>query len=128
MNQYFNVIHKLLQLRLVDTKGFWEGQIAIKQRNYVDINVPFDEVKEIRDNSIFMEEKEYSLQDLLNLFLSVPAFLKFAKVKGEDTWNKILQDFINNFLQIMKVPLETEPSTIKLKARHDYFVVMGRNS
>ena len=92
----------------------------------MDINVPFEEVKEIRDNSIFMEVKEYSLQDLLNLFLSVPAFLKFAKVKGEDTWNTILQDFVRNFLQILNVPLETDPSTIKLNARHDYFVVMGR--
>ena len=92
----------------------------------MDINVPFEEVKEIRDNSIFMEVNEYSLQDLLNLFLSVPAFLKFAKVKGEDTWNTILQDFIRNFLQILNVPLETDPSTIKLNARHDYFVVMGR--
>ena len=92
----------------------------------MDINVPFEEVKEIRDNSIFMEVNEYSLQDLLNLFLSVPAFLKFAKVKGEDTWNTILQDFVRNFLQILNVPLETDPSTIKLNARHDYFVVMGR--
>jgi hypothetical protein len=92
----------------------------------VDINVPFEEVKEIRDNSIFMEVNEYSLQDLLNLFLSVPAFLKFAKVKGEHTWNMVLQDFVNTFLKILDVPLETDPSTIKLKAKHDYFVVMGR--
>ena len=92
----------------------------------MDINVPFEEVKEIRDNSIFMEVNEYSLQDLLNLFLSVPAFLKFAKVKGEHTWNMVLQDFVNNFLKILDVPLETDPSTIKLKAKHDYFVVMGR--
>ena len=90
----------------------------------MDVNVPFEEVKEIRDNSIFMEVNEYSLQDLLNLFLSVPAFLKFAKVKGEHTWNTILQNFVKNFLQILAVPLKTDPSTIKLKVRHDYFVVM----
>ena len=115
-------------MRVEDTKGFWEGQIGIKQRKYVDIEVPFDEVREIRDNSIFMEIKEYSLQDLLNLFLSVPAFLKFAKVKGEDTWNTILKDFVKKFKEILEVPEDTKPSTIKLKARHDYFVVMGRKS
>ena len=115
-------------MRLEDTKGFWEGQIGIKQRKYVDIVVPFDEVREIRDNSISMEVDEYSLQNLLDLFLSVPAFLKFAKVKGEDTWNSILKDFIKKFKEILEVPEDTEPSTIKLKARHDYFVVMGRKS
>ena len=109
-----------------DTKGFWEGQIGIKQRKYVDINVPFEEVKEIRDNSIFMEVSEYSLQDLLNLFLSVPAFLKFAKEKGEKTWNDVLQKFISNFLEILQLSPDTDPASVKLKARHDYFVIMGR--
>ena len=118
----------ILQLRVEDTKGFWEGQIGIKQRKYVDIEVPFDEVREIRDNSIFKEVKEYSLQDLLNLFLSVPAFLKFAKVKGEETWNNILKEFIKNFLEILELPEDTDPNSIKLKARYDYFVVMGRKS
>ena len=116
----------ILQLRVEDTKGFWEGQIGIKQRKYVDIEVPFDEVREIRDNSIFMEIKEYSLQDLLNLFLSVPAFLKFAKVKGEETWNNVLEEFIKKFLEILELPEDTDPNSVKLKARHDYFVVMGR--
>ena len=73
-----------------------------------------------------MEVQEYSLQDLLNLFLSVPAFLKFAKVKGEDTWKSVLKMFIENFLEILELPANTEPNSIKLKARHDYFVVMGR--
>ena len=75
-----------------------------------------------------MEVEEYSLQDLLNLFLSVPAFLKFAKVKGEETWNNILKEFIKNFLEILELPEDTDPNTIKLKARHDYFIVMGRKS
>lgn len=113
-------------MREEDTKGFWDGQIGIKQRKYVDIHVPFEEVKEIRDNSIFMEVQEYSLQDLLNLFLSVPAFLKFAKVKGEDTWSSVLETFVENFMKILELPPNTEPNSIKLKARHDYFVVMGR--
>ena len=113
-------------MREEDTKGFWDGQIGIKQRKYVDIQVPFEEVKEIRDNSIFMEVQEYSLQDLLNLFLSVPAFLKFAKVKGDDTWTSVLKIFVENFLKILELPANTEPNIVKLKARHDYFVVMGR--
>ena len=75
-----------------------------------------------------MEVQEYSLQDLLNLFLSVPAFLKFAKVKGEDTWKNVLNEFIKTFLEILELPEDTEPSSVKLKARHDYFVVMGRKS
>ena len=75
-----------------------------------------------------MEVDEYSLQNLLDLFLSVPAFLKFAKVKGEDTWNTILKDFIKKFKEILEVPEDADSSTIKLKARHDYFVVMGRQS
>ena len=73
-----------------------------------------------------MEVQEYSLQDLLNLFLSVPAFLKFAKVKGEDTWTSVLKIFIENFLQILELPPNTKPNSIKLKAGHDYFVIMGR--
>ena len=73
-----------------------------------------------------MEVQEYSLQDLLNLFLSVPAFLKFAKVKGEDTWSSVLEAFVENFMKILELPPNTEPNSIKLKARHDYFVVMGR--
>ena len=75
-----------------------------------------------------MEVKEYSLQDLLNLFLSVPAFLKFAKVKGEETWNNVLKEFIKKFLEILELPEDTDPNGIKLTARHDYFVVMGRKS
>ena len=73
-----------------------------------------------------MEVQEYSLQDLLNLFLSVPAFLKFAKAKGDDTWKSVLKIFVDNFLKILELPPNTEPNSIKLKARHDYFVVMGR--
>ena len=65
---------------------------------------------------------------MLNLFLSVPAFLKFAKVKGEETWNNILKEFIKNFLEILELPEDTDPNSIKLKARYDYFVVMGRKS
>ena len=75
-----------------------------------------------------MEVDEYSLQNLLDLFLSVPAFLKFTKVKGKDTWSTILKDFIKKFKEILEVPEDADPSTIKLKARHDYFVVMGRQS
>ena len=115
-------------MREEDTKGFWEGQIGIKQRRYVDIKVPFDEVKEIRDDSIFAEQDNYSLQDLLNLFLSVPAFLKFAEAKGEQTWNSLLQNFINEFLKILDLPLDTDPACVKMKARHKYFLIMGRKS
>ena len=118
----------LFQLREEDTKGFWEGQIGIKQRRYIDIKVPFDDVKEIRDESVFSEKNNYSLQDLLSLFLSVPAFLKFATVKGEHTWNSLLQNFINEFLKILDLPLDTDPVNVKMKARHNYFVIMGRKS
>ena len=49
------------KLREVETKGFWEGQIGIKQRKYVDISVPFNDTFEIRDNSI-SNESETTLQ------------------------------------------------------------------
>ena len=68
----------------------------------------------------------YSLQDLLNLFLSVPAFLKFAKAKGDDKWNEVLLNFVKNFLSILDLPIDTDPVSVKLKAKHDYFVIMGR--
>ena len=68
----------------------------------------------------------YSLQDLLNLFLSVPAFLKFAKAEGDDKWNEVLLNFVKNFLSILDLPIDTDPVSVKLKAKHDYFVIMGR--
>ena len=52
------------KLREVDTKGFWEGQIGIKQRKYVDIKVPFDDTLEIRDDSI-TNQSQTTLADFL---------------------------------------------------------------
>ena len=120
------MLYFCFQLREEDTKGFWEGQIGIKQRHYVDIKVPFEEVREIRDSSIFTENGNYSLRDLLDLFLSVPAFLKFAQAKGHDAWDVLLQKFISDFLQILDLPHDTDPTIVKLKTRSDYFVIMGR--
>ena len=42
--QALKLNERLRKLREVETKGFWEGQIGIKQRKYVDISVPFNDI------------------------------------------------------------------------------------
>ena len=113
------------KLREVDTAGFWEGQIGIKQRKYADIHLPFDDVKEIRDNSIFKMSK-MSLSDLLTLFKSVPAFVKFKSVRGQEVWDGLERDFVHNFLAILELPVSTDLSSVILDVSHDYFVIMAR--
>jgi len=113
------------KLREVDTKGFWEGQIGIKQRKYVDIKVPFDDTLEIRDDSI-TNQSQTTLADFLQLFKSVPAFVKFSQVNGQETWNTLELNFINDFLDILQLPRNSDLSAIVLQTCHDYFVVMGR--
>ena len=64
LNSIFQALklnERFRKLREVETKGFWEGQIGIKQRKYVDISVPFNDTFEIRDNSI-TNESETTLQ------------------------------------------------------------------
>lgn len=112
-------------LRQVDTAGFWEGQIGIKQRKYVDIHVPFEDKLEIRDTSICLKSKT-TFADFLQLFKSVPAFLKFAQDKGQDAWNQVLASFTTDFLGILEVPKDANYSDIELETCHDYFVIMGR--
>ena len=64
----------------------------------------------------------------MKLFTSVPAFIKFAQVNGTDKWNEVEQNFINDLLDILDVPRDTDLSSIVLDTYHDYFVVMGRKS
>ena len=113
------------KLREVDTKGFWEGQIGIKQRKYVDIKVPFADTLEIRDDSI-TNQSQTTLADFLQLFKSVPAFVKFSQVNGQETWKTLELNFINDFLDILQLPRNSDLSAIVLQTCHDYFVVMGR--
>lgn len=117
---------RFTKLRLEDTKGFWEGQIGIKQRKYVDIHVPFQDTKEIRDTSICLKSQT-TFADFLQLFKSVPAFLKFAQVNGQEAWNQVLERFIADFLSILQVSKDENYDKIILDVCHDYFVVMARN-
>jgi len=112
-------------LREFQTKGFWDGQIGIKQRKYVDIKVPFEDTFEIRDNSI-TNESETTLANFLQLFKSVPAFVKFSEVHGNEVWKKMEFNFIKDFLDILQLPRDSDLSSITLKTCHDYFVIMGR--
>jgi len=115
------------QLREEDTKGFWEGQIGIKQRKYVDIKVPFEDKLEIRDASIFSESST-SLADFLQLFKSVPAFVKYAQVHGQAKWDTLQKQFIEDYLNILELPLDSDLSSIVLQTKHVYFLIMARNS
>jgi len=119
LNKRFRKLHE------VDTKGFWEGQIGIKQRKYVDIKVPFDDTFEIRDDSI-TNQSQTTLADFLQLFKSVPAFVKFSQVNGQETWKTLELNFINDFLDILQLPRNSDLSAIVLQTCHDYFVIMGR--
>ena len=91
----------------------------------MDIKLPFAETYEIRNNSIFNKSKT-SVEDFLQLFKSVPAFVKFAQVKGEDKWKNLEQSFIDDFLHILNVPKDADLASIILDTCHDYFVVMAR--
>ena len=108
------------KLREVETKGFWEGQIGIKQRKYVDIKMPFEETLEIRDESIF-SKSQTSLASFLALFKSVPAFVKFAQVHGEEKWKSLEKNFIRDYLEILEKPPETDLNSIVLDTFYDYF-------
>lgn len=110
----------------MDTKGFWEGQIGIKQRKYIDIKVPFDEVLEIRDDSMIFNKDSTSIETFLQLFTSVPAFVKYSQVHGREQWAQLERTFLENFLDILELPSDTDPSQVKLDTRHDYFLIMGR--
>ena len=83
-------------------------------------------MREIRDKSVFYDTST-TLQDLVNLFKSVPAFVKFAEANGVEVWQKLLDNFIKNFLDILSLPSTTNLSDVKLDTRHTYFIIMGRN-
>jgi len=114
-------------LREVETGDFWKGQIGIKQRKYVDIEVPFEEKLEIRDSSIFSQSKT-SLQDFMNLFKSVPAFVKFAEANGQEAWENLREKFLHDLLDILEVPKDSNLSDIVLDSCYRYFLIMGRKT
>ena len=93
----------------------------------MDIKVPFEDRLEIRDDSIF-SESQTSLADFLQLFTSVPAFVKYAQVYGQKVWQELQNRFIEDFLNILELPLKTDLSTIVLQTKHVYFLIMARNS
>ena len=122
---------RFTRLREVDTKGFWEGQIGIKQRRYVDIKVPFRDTRIIREDGpspIFQEIEEHSLQDHLDLFKSVPAFREFARVNGTDRWKKVLDAYVEDFLDILGLKPGCDYSKVTTRARLDYFIIMSKKS
>ena len=124
-NKATKLNERFRKLREIETKGFWEGQIGIKQRKYVDIVVPFSDTFEIRDNSI-CKQSQTTLADFLQLFKSVPAFVKFSQVNGENVWKDLELKFIHDFLDILQLPRDSDLSNIVLNTCHDYFVIMGR--
>ena len=93
----------------------------------MDIKVPFEDKLEIRDDSIF-SASQTSLADFLQLFTSVPAFVKYAQVHGQHVWEELQHGFVQDFLNILELPLNTDLSTIVLQTKHVYFLIMARNS
>ena len=119
MNERFRI------LREVETKGFWEGQIGIFQRKYVDIKVPFDEIKEIRDKSIFSKSK-ITLANFQQLFKAMPSFVEFAETHGNEAWENLEKKFFQDLLDILELSHDSDLSEIELDSCYDYFLIMGR--
>ena len=92
----------------------------------MDINVPFEDILEIRDDSI-CSHSQTSLQDFLQLFKSVPAFVKYGQVHGQESWQALEKAFLRDFLDILELPENTDLSSVVLETRHVYFLIMARN-
>ena len=89
--------------------------------------MPFEDTLEIRDDSI-ASHSSTSLQDFLQLFKSVPAFVKYGQVHGQESWLALEKAFIQDFLDILELPAKRDLSSIVLQTRHVYFLIMARNT
>ena len=116
-------------LREVETKGFWGGQIGLEERRYLDIQVTFEDKLKVRDLSLYTSDN-FTLFDFIESIRLIPAFAKFALVKGQAAWNALELDFITDILNILGYPNQLLSDEllqrIVLHSSRQYFLVMGR--